>query len=459
MLKQRRKEKDPGKENMPADTSKEPDADDASEFLGVNPISLDAFRNTLGAAGDIKVFCACVDISALPISGTDDVKAAADALAEIVWKTIGYRFLSKKNPDATKQQDKGQMDMFQCGGWVDISPEESDCFVCIRHLDCHQKYVCIDVPEDIKKFIAENTKLRAPQLWKEILKIYPRPNFTQKAVYNYWSKQQQASWRRCDDEFESAKILLQEFANDEAHKLVSIPMPESDGFRALGFVFPSVLQKWDVKTNKAGFECFALLGEVDGSRVPLGFIFLKSNKPDLNEKEKYLRAAIRFITVVWHICTKQVLSDKDITEINALLSELPDDIKYQLCFWHCICAVKTRLSVLGRHPAHYNAVEAFKEFDWIDRNFVPIDQMDEELRTEENLKVAQTAIPTLKLRLTGQTSEVPAPARPKIVIHLNGRLERAPHSESSEDSAEALQSYVDSLDDDEEDPRRGSLCS
>jgi hypothetical protein len=94
MLKQqRRKEKDPGKENMSADTSKEPDSDDASEFLGVNPISLDAFRNALGAAGDIKVFCVRVDISALPISGTDDVKAAADALAEIVWETIGYRFL------------------------------------------------------------------------------------------------------------------------------------------------------------------------------------------------------------------------------------------------------------------------------------------------------------------------------------------------------------------------------
>jgi hypothetical protein len=134
-------------------------------------------------------------------------------------------------------------------------------------------------------------------------------------------------------------------------------MPESDGFRALGFVFPSVLRKWDgvirevaldstcksiylfivvciyffspVKTNKAGFECFALLGEVGGSGVPLGFILLKSNKPDLNEKEKYLRAAIRFITVVWRIRTKQVLSDKDIMEINALLAELPDDIKYQ----------------------------------------------------------------------------------------------------------------------------------
>ncbi|KAJ7336143.1 hypothetical protein DFH08DRAFT_706254, partial [Mycena albidolilacea] len=226
-----------------------------------------------------------------------------------------------------------------------------------------------------------------------ILKTHPRPRFSQKSVYNQWVKQQQTSWQCCDDEFESAKILLQEFASDPVHELISIPMPESDGFCALGFVFPSVLRKWDsiicevaldstFQTNKASFECFALLGEVGGSGVPLGFILLKSNKPDVNEKEKYIRAAIRFITVVWKIRVKQVLSDKDMTEINTLLGELLDNIKYQLCFWHCIRAVKTRLSVLGCHPAHYDAAEAFREFDWIDWEFVPINQMPEELQTE-----------------------------------------------------------------------------
>jgi hypothetical protein len=155
------------------------------------------------------------------------------------------------------------MDMFECGGWMTIwaSSDESDCFIRIRHLNCHQKYVCIDLPDDVKKFIAENPKLRAPQvcislffgfnllstgqLWKDILKTHPRPRFSQKSVYNQLFEQQQTSWRRCDDEFESAKILLQEFTSDPVHELVSIPMPESDGFRALGFVFPSVLRKWD----------------------------------------------------------------------------------------------------------------------------------------------------------------------------------------------------------------------
>jgi hypothetical protein len=171
--KEKRNREDPEKENEPADPSAKLDVDDASEFLGVDSISLDAFRDALEAAGDIKVFCARVDISALPNSGADDAKEAADALAEIVWETIGYRFLyvtlisiiiyynnqfftkviiqlvegsedccynyhcaqlesrrhnSKKNSDASKQRDKGQMDMFECGGWVNIwaAPEESE---------------------------------------------------------------------------------------------------------------------------------------------------------------------------------------------------------------------------------------------------------------------------------------------------------------------------------------------
>jgi hypothetical protein len=76
----------------------------------------------------------------------------------------------------------------------------------------------------------------------------------QKTVYNHWLKQQQASWRRCDDELESAKILLKEFAIDPAHKLELIPMPESERFRAIGFVFPSLLHKWGNVIREAALD-------------------------------------------------------------------------------------------------------------------------------------------------------------------------------------------------------------
>jgi hypothetical protein len=89
---EKRNGKDPEKENALTGVSKD-DPDDASEFLGVDPISLDTFRGALRAAGEINVLCARIDISTLPNAGTDGLKAATDVLAEIVWETIGYRFL------------------------------------------------------------------------------------------------------------------------------------------------------------------------------------------------------------------------------------------------------------------------------------------------------------------------------------------------------------------------------
>jgi hypothetical protein len=64
-----------------------------SEFLGVDPISLNTFCGALRATGEINVFCVHVDMSALPNVGTDGLKAATNILAEIVWETTGYRFL------------------------------------------------------------------------------------------------------------------------------------------------------------------------------------------------------------------------------------------------------------------------------------------------------------------------------------------------------------------------------
>ncbi|KAJ7878355.1 hypothetical protein B0H14DRAFT_2247645, partial [Mycena olivaceomarginata] len=62
---------------------------------------------------------------------------------------------SKKNADPSKHRDKGQMSTFDCNGWLTVwaSSDESECFVRIRHAHCHEKYVCIDLPDDVKQYI------------------------------------------------------------------------------------------------------------------------------------------------------------------------------------------------------------------------------------------------------------------------------------------------------------------
>jgi hypothetical protein len=137
-----------------------------------------------------------------------------------------------------------------------------------------------------------------------------------------------------------------------------------------------------VNTTSSGYECFSLLGEVFGSGLPLGFLLIKSDgDPEPNKKEAYIRSVTRHFLDTWNLRVRQCLTDKDITEINAFLGELPEDVKYQICFWHAIRTVKGRLSVLARRPAFYNVDEAFSEFDWIARDFIPVAQLDPELRT------------------------------------------------------------------------------
>ena len=124
-------------------------------------------------------------------------------------------------------------------------------------------------------------------------------------------------------------------------------------------------------TNKSRFEVYALLGETYGSGCPLGYLLIQSSG-DTEEggKERYLRDLLSYVKDTWNLCALITLTDKDLSEINAFLAVYPE-AKHQLCFWHCLRAVKTRLSILRRRPKHYDVLEAKKEFDWIDETFVP----------------------------------------------------------------------------------------
>ena len=70
------------------------------------------------------------------------------------------------------------------------------------------------------------------------------------------------------------------------------------------------------------------------------------------------------------------------SEINAFLAKFPN-AKHQLCFWHCLRAIKTRLSILRRRPKFYDVLEAKKEFSFVDISFIP-QRQEEDPETEVN---------------------------------------------------------------------------
>jgi hypothetical protein len=133
-------------------------------------------------------------------------------------------------------------------------------------------------------------------------------------------------------------------------------------------------------TNGSRFEVYALLGEVYGSGCPLGYLLIRSFNGESGGKERYIGDTLEYFNKKWKLWPIFTLTDKDISEINAFLKKFPL-AKHQLCFWHCLRAIKTRLSILRRKPKHYDVKEAKNEFDFIDEKFVPIAQA-KELNTE-----------------------------------------------------------------------------
>lgn len=70
-----------------------------------------------------------------------------------------------KQEDA-KLRDRQAMARFDCHGWLHITLSNDDhtALVKITHGDSHIPYYCIDVPEDIKKFVYENLNMMPSQV-------------------------------------------------------------------------------------------------------------------------------------------------------------------------------------------------------------------------------------------------------------------------------------------------------
>ena len=78
-----------------------------------------------------------------------------------------------------------------------------------------------------------------------------------------------------------------------------------------------------------------------GSGCPLGYLLIQSAKDGKeNGKQCYIEELLDHFKCVWKLKPIFTLTDKDMAEINAFLVKFPD-AKHQLCFWHCLRAIKT----------------------------------------------------------------------------------------------------------------------
>ena len=124
------------------------------------------------------------------------------------------------------------------------------------------------------------------------------------------------------------------------------------------------------------WELFGLLGVACGVGILLGWCFIHSKGPKGSQdggKQKVLIDFLQHFCDEWGIRPLVTLSDKDFSEINVYSNVFPF-AKHQLCFWHCLRAVKKCLAVNGRQPGFYHVGQAWEEFPFIHEYFVPLAQ-------------------------------------------------------------------------------------
>lgn len=140
---------------------------------------------------------------------------------------------------------------------------------------------------------------------------------------------------------------------------------------------------------------YALLGELAGSGCPLGYLLIQSSvgNGELGGKERYIKKLLAHFKNTWALKPIITLTDKDMSEINAFLDVFPT-AKHQLCFWHCLSAIKTRLSILRRRPKFYDVKEARMEFPWIDEDFVPCAQAKDPAAAMVSLFMCNLLVPS-----------------------------------------------------------------
>ncbi|KAG6825491.1 hypothetical protein H0H92_003572 [Tricholoma furcatifolium] len=450
-----------------ASSSPEPQEDEDVDATDLGVLDHDIFLrslNDLAGSEDILSLEARINLSNLLATGTP--REAADAFAKQIWECLQYRFIyhsvykskrfpfssfvyhcaqvdtrqhkSKKTGNGKRSRDKDCMDSFQCSGWIKVQIWDNDNIVLIKlqHKDKHIPYWLLDIPEETKEFVVSNLALSPTALWNAILEKNPLPQFSKKAIYNMWHEHSSRKWKRNNNEVESAKILIQEARQDTQEDLSNLYIVEpialhtEEGFTALAFSLPAFLRQWGEKireisldstwnTTGSNFEVYALLGEICGSGCPLGYLLIRTDKNEPGGKERFITEFLNHFKNTWDLKPAFTLTDKDASEINACRAVFPS-AKHQLCFWHALRAIKTRLSVLRRRPKHYHVLDAKKEYDWIDESFVPLGQSKE---LNPDTYVATKAMPHITIRLGGVLqNKAPEPINTgtRLVVRLNG---------------------------------------
>ena len=143
------------------------------------------------------------------------------------------------------------------------------------------------------------------QLWTEILKSYPKPTFTRKSIYQLWSRLSSQSWKRDEDEIQSAQILLEEFQEpsaDRPYTVEPIPVEQGEGITVIAFALPENLRQWGGRLRELQLDSTCELLNTTFPLVNKSLItYLNGQGIQMVPGLKFLRSLVKFMDRGCHL--------------------------------------------------------------------------------------------------------------------------------------------------------------
>lgn len=259
------------------------------------------------------------------------------------------------------------MTRFDCNSKLIIKPSLVDRTLSIKlYHRYHTPYQDIHMTPDVLSFVDSRVFSQTPsEIYHNLQKsgFTDIENIVQHQVYYQWQQANKRNWRRHDDQFISATKLLEELGDNYIYKVFEI-----SNIRALGIYIRETIDLLSATTkeiaidatygtNSAGMQLFAVLAELDGTGVPLAYLFVEKDASCSSAfpgtLTQILDQYLRYLSQTG-LVPAFVGCDKDKAEINAIQQVWPF-CKVQLCFWHAKRAIQSRLKESKRSDplAHY----------------------------------------------------------------------------------------------------------
>lgn len=331
------------------------------------------------------------DLDSLPVTfpetfNVNSIMVAINSLVKIIQENGGYRFHLRRTsgfseqssvvsffyqcaqnesfaepeiPLNEKKRDVRRMQRYDCNGTLrlDVVYAQKAIVMCISH-HYHPPYVGTDITPEILDFININRHWTPGKLNLELrLSQLPgKDTTTRHQIYYRWKKANQALWRFDANQVTSARRILgnhQDICSQktyEVHHLQGIAVFVRRGITALREANELSMDSTH-GTNNVGAELFAVMGELDGTGVPLAYLF-KLNTVPRNERRterqeqgamiELLRLFLQDIKS-FGLNPKFFGTDKDFAEISAIKLVYPGAF-HQLCLWHGKRALRQKLA-------------------------------------------------------------------------------------------------------------------